>query len=198
MIKRGFDIFFSSIGIFFLFPAFLFISLFIVIESRGGIFFSQKRVGRDNRDFFLLKFRTMKTGSEKGSQLTIGSRDPRITNVGYFLRKNKLDELPQLINVFLGDMSFVGPRPEVRKYVDLYTPEQKRILSLKPGITDYSSIFYSDESELLSKAANPEEFYISRVMPEKIKMSLKYLENGGIGADFKIIFLTILKILRIK
>lgn len=194
--KRLFDIFFSLIGLLVLFIPFIIISIIIVLDSRGGIFYKQTRVGKDGIDFSLLKFRSMATGSDKSGLLTVGGRDSRITKIGYSLRKYKIDELPQLINVLAGDMSLVGPRPEVRKYVELYNLEQKKVLSVKPGITDYASIEYSNENELLGKAENPEEVYINEIMPAKLKLNLKYIEEQGLGTDFKIIFRTIGKILR--
>lgn len=194
MFKRVFDIVFSVLGLIFLLPFFLIISILIVLESKGGVFYLQKRVGKKGKDFNLYKFRTMKTGSDKKGLLTVGSRDARITKVGYFLRKYKIDELPQLINVLLGTMSFVGPRPEVRKYVDLYTENQRNILNVKPGITDYASIEYFNENDLLAKSNNPEQTYINEVMPAKIELNKKYIENPTITEDFKIIFKTIAKI----
>lgn len=194
--KRLFDIFFSLLGLVILFVPLLFIAILISVDSRGGIFYKQIRVGKDGTDFNLLKFRSMKTDADKAGLLTIGGRDNRITNIGYSLRKYKIDELPQLINVLLGDMSLVGPRPEVRKYVDLYNSEQKQVLSVKPGITDYASIEYSNENEILGKAENPEEVYINEIMPAKLKLNLKYIEEQGIATDLKIIFRTIGKIMR--
>lgn len=194
--KRLFDIFFSLLGLVILFVPLLFIAILISLDSRGGIFYKQIRVGKDGTDFNLLKFRSMKTDADKAGLLTIGGRDNRITNIGYYLRKYKIDELPQLINVLLGDMSLVGPRPEVRKYVDLYNSEQKQVLSVKPGITDYASIEYSNENEILGKAENPEEVYINEIMPAKLKLNLKYIEEQGVATDLKIIFRTIGKILR--
>lgn len=155
----------------------------------------QKRVGKGGEDFSLVKFRTMKTNSDKKGLLTVGSRDARITKVGYFLRKYKIDELPQLINVLNGTMSLVGPRPEVRKYVELYNENQKSILNVKPGITDYASIEYFNENDLLAKSDNPEQTYINEVMPAKIELNKKYIDNPTIVADFKIILLTLKKIM---
>lgn len=194
MIKRLFDIFFSFFGLLILLPFFILIGLIIVIDSKGGIFYQQIRVGKSNKEFGLYKFRTMKPDSDKKGLLTVGGRDPRITSIGYYLRKYKLDELPQLINVFIGDMSLVGPRPEVRKYVDMYSKEQQRVLLVKPGITDYASIEYFNENELLGKSDNPEQTYINEVMPAKLKINLKYIEEYSILTDFKIIFKTIGKI----
>lgn len=194
--KRIFDIFFSFIGLVFLLPFLLLIGLLIVLDSKGGIFYKQVRVGLNGQDFHLFKFRSMRTDADKKGLLTVGGRDNRITRVGYFIRKYKIDELAQLINVLLGDMSLVGPRPEVRKYVDLYTNEQKKVLNVKPGITDYSSIEYSNESELLGKAKDPEQVYIHEIMPAKLKLNLKYIAEQGMMTDVKIILNTLLKILK--
>lgn len=196
MLKRLFDIFFSFIGLLFLLPFFIVIAFLILIDSRGGIFYQQIRVGKNGKDFGLYKFRTMKPDSDKKGLLTVGGRDPRITSIGYYLRKYKLDELPQLINVFMGEMSLVGPRPEVRKYVDLYNEEQQRVLLVQPGITDFASIEYFNENELLGKSDNPEETYINEVMPNKLKLNLKYINEFSIATDFKIIFKTIGKIVK--
>lgn len=192
--KRVFDLFFSVIGLLILAPLFLVFIILVVLDGKGGPFFFQTRVGKNGHDFKLIKFRSMRPGSEKSGQLTIGSRDSRITRVGYFLRKFKLDELPQLINVLKGDMSFVGPRPEVRKYVELYTKDQLRVLSVKPGITDYASIKYFNESDELAASDNPERTYIEVVMPEKLRINLEYVENHSVSTDFKIIFKTIFKL----
>lgn len=194
--KRIFDIFFSFIGLVFLLPFLLLIGLLIVLDSKGGIFYKQVRVGLNGQDFHLFKFRSMRTDADKKGLLTVGGRDNRITRVGYFIRKYKIDELAQLINVLLGDMSLVGPRPEVRKYVDLYTNEQKKVLNVKPGITDYASIEYSNESELLGKAKDPEQVYIHEIMPAKLKLNLKYIAEQGMMTDVKIILNTLLKILK--
>jgi lipopolysaccharide/colanic/teichoic acid biosynthesis glycosyltransferase len=194
MMKRVFDLFFSTIGLIILFIPFLVVALLIVIDSRGGVFYKQVRVGKDGKDFYLFKFRSMQTNSDKNGLLTVGGRDSRITRIGYYIRKYKLDELPQLINVFLGDMSLVGPRPEVAKYVAMYNHEQRKVLSVKPGITDYASIEYSAENELLGKSDNPEQLYITEIMPHKLKLNLKYIEEQGTITDFKIIFRTFAKI----
>ena len=193
--KRLFDIFFSFIGLIILFPFFIIIALFIIIDSRGGIFYKQVRVGLGGKDFKLYKFRSMKINSDKGSLLTVGGRDSRITKIGYFIRRYKIDELPQLINVFLGTMSLVGPRPEVRKYVDLYNEEQKLVLSVKPGITDFASIEFCNENEILGKAENPELIYIDEIMPAKLKLNLKYIKEKSFAVDLKIIFKTITKVI---
>lgn len=194
--KRLFDIFFSLIGLAFLLPFLLVIALFILLDSKGGIFYKQVRVGINGKDFLLFKFRSMTTDADKHGLLTVGGRDSRITRIGYFIRKYKIDELPQLINVLRGDMSLVGPRPEVRKYVDLYTNEQKKVLTVKPGITDYASIEYSNENELLGGAKDPEQLYIQEIMPAKLKLNLKYIAEKGMITDLKIIVNTLLKILK--
>ena len=193
---RFFDILFSIIGLILLLPLFLILYLAICIESRGGGFYRQIRVGKNGVDFSLYKFRSMRVGSDAKGLITVGGRDPRITNVGYFIRRYKLDELPQLFNVLMGDMSFVGPRPEVRKYVDLYTAEQCRVLSVRPGITDYASIEYVDENTLLAASSNPEKTYIEDIMPDKIRFNMKFINNRSVSEYFKIIGLTIIKIIR--
>ncbi len=193
---RFFDILFSFFGLIVLSPLLLIIWLLIVLTSKGGGFYKQIRVGKNGYDFKLYKFRSMRVDADKGSLITIGGRDSRITKVGYFIRKFKIDELPQLFNVLKGDMSLVGPRPEVRKYVDLYTDEQKKVLSVRPGITDYASIEYVDENEILGKAENPDDVYINQIMPEKINLNMKYIENQSVKEYFKIILLTVFKIFR--
>lgn len=193
---RFFDVLFSFMGIVLLSPVFLLIYILIRIESKGGGFYSQTRVGKEGKDFKLYKFRSMRVGADKKGLITVGGKDPRITKVGYFIRKYKLDELPQLINVLIGDMSLVGPRPEVRKYVDLYTVEQRKILSVRPGITDYASIEYVDENEILGNSPNPDKVYIEQIMPDKIHYNMKYIENRSVKEYFKIIFLTIKNIIR--
>lgn len=187
---RLFDIFFSTLGLIILFPFFVVFYLLIRIESKGGAFYIQERIGKNGKPFGLYKFRSMRIGSDAEGLLTVGERDNRITRIGYILRKTKIDELPQLLNVLKGDMSIVGPRPEVRKYTDLYTEEQRKVLSVRPGITDYASIEYVNENELLSKAEDPERMYIEEVMPDKIKLNMKYLNHYTVGEYFKIIFLT--------
>jgi lipopolysaccharide/colanic/teichoic acid biosynthesis glycosyltransferase len=192
--KRLFDIVFSLLALIILFPFCAVVALVIILDSRGGVFYLQKRVGQNNKDFDLFKFRTMRTGSDRKGLLTVGSRDPRVTAVGYYLRKYKVDELPQLLNVLLGSMSFVGPRPEVRKYVDLYTEEQRKILQVKPGITDYASLAYFDENDLLVQSQDPERTYISQVMPAKLELNKKYIAEAGLITDIKIIWQTLRKI----
>lgn len=188
---RFLDMLFSAIGIILLLPLFVLVYLLIVLESKGGGFYLQNRVGKDGVDFKLFKFRTMRVGSDKKGLLTIGGNDGRITKVGLLLRRFKIDELPQLFNVLKGDMSMVGPRPEVRKYVDLYTPKQQIILSVRPGITDYASIVYVDENRILGLAADPEKAYIEEIMPEKIKLNMKFIQNRSIKEYVYVIFLTI-------
>ncbi len=195
MLKRGFDVVSSLIGIILLFPFLLILWISIQLESSGGGFYCQIRVGKNGIDFRLWKFRTMKTGADKKGLLTIGGRDSRVTRIGYYLRKYKLDELPQLINVLVGDMSIVGPRPEVRKYVELYSQDQRMVLSVKPGITDYASIEYSNENELLAQSENPERTYIEEVLPAKLELNQKYLNDQGFFIDLRIIFQTIKKII---
>lgn len=188
--KRIFDIFFSFSGLLLLSPLFLVLAVWISLDSRGGVFYRQLRVGRGNRDFRLIKFRSMRTDADKAGLITVGGHDPRITRSGYFIRKYKLDELPQLINVLKGDMSFVGPRPEVRKYVDMYTPEQLHVLDVRPGITDEASIRYRNENELLATADDPERFYIETVMPDKLRINLEYVQNHSLWGDIKLILRT--------
>lgn len=193
--KRFLDILFSSAVLLVFTPLWLLIALAIVLESRGGVFYRQVRVGRGNRDFVLFKFRTMHTGADRKGLLTVGERDNRVTRVGYFLRKYKLDEFPQLFNILKGDMSIVGPRPEVRKYVDLYTPEQMKVLEVRPGLTDYASIRYVHENEILAQAENPEQTYIQEVMPAKLALNLQYVANQSVREDIKLIFQTFIAIL---
>jgi lipopolysaccharide/colanic/teichoic acid biosynthesis glycosyltransferase len=190
IIKRFVDLLFSLIGLIVLSPIFVCIAICIKLESKGPIVFKQMRVGKNNIDFRLLKFRSMFVDTEHKGQLTIGNRDPRITKVGYFIRQFKFDELPQLWNVFIGEMSFVGPRPEVRKYVSHYTVDQLRVLSIKPGITDYASIKYFNENEILAQNSDPEQSYLKEIMPEKLRINLDYVEQNSIFTDFKIIFTT--------
>lgn len=196
MMQRFFDIIISFIALILLLPIFFFIAVWIKCDSIGPIFYKQVRVGKDGVDFCLYKFRSMKVGADKRGFITIGGRDPRITRSGYFIRKYKLDELPQLLNVLIGDMSLVGPRPEVRRYVDLYTEEQRLVLSVRPGITDYASIEYIDENEILGKSLNPEKTYIEDIMPEKIRYNMKYINKPTLFEYFKIIFLTVFNIFR--
>jgi len=188
MIKRVFDIVVSATALFLLLPLFLLLALAVAFSSPGGAFFRQVRVGRAGKEFSLLKFRSMRPGSEAKGQITVGGRDPRITGIGYFLRKSKLDELPQLINVLVGDMSIVGPRPEVPKYVALYTTEQRQVLTVRPGITSLASIAYMNENELLGRSNDPERTYIEDVMPAKLDLDLQYVKEKGLSRDLGIIF----------
>lgn len=188
--KRIFDVTASGLGLLLLSPLFLIMAIWIKADSPGPVFYRQTRVGRGNRDFRLLKFRSMKVGSDKKGLITVGGHDPRVTRSGYYIRKYKLDELPQLINVFKGDMSLVGPRPEVRKYVDLYTPEQLHVLDVRPGITDLASIRYRNENELLEQAGDPEQYYREVVMQDKLRINSEYIADRSFFKDIKIIFLT--------
>jgi lipopolysaccharide/colanic/teichoic acid biosynthesis glycosyltransferase len=193
--KRLFDILSSFFVLIHIWPFMLIIAMLVVFSGRGGVFFTQKRVGRNEKEFKLYKFRTMRLDSEQKGQLTVGGDDPRITKAGRFLRRFKLDELPQLLNVLAGSMSVVGPRPEVSKYTNMYTPEQKKVLSVRPGLTDYASIEYIDENDLLGQSQDPEKTYIDEVMPAKLKLNLKYIEEQGFLTDLKIIFKTLGKII---
>jgi len=192
MLKRLFNILASAFGLIILSPLFMIIALAILFDSKGGVFYKQWRVGKNNTDFQLYKFRSMAVGADKKGLLTVGQEDTRITKVGSFIRKYKLDELPQLFNVLKGDMNLVGPRPEVRKYVDLYTQEQREVLNVRPGITDYASIEYSNENEILAQAEDFEKTYINIVMPHKLELNKKYLEDPSLTHDIKLIFKTLL------
>lgn len=193
---RFFDIVLSLLGIIILSPLFIVIYLLIIFESKGGGVYVQERVGKDFRVFNLYKFRSMYVGADKKGLITVGGRDPRTTRVGLFLRNYKIDELPQLFNVLKGDMSMVGPRPEVKKYVDMYNLEQKKVLSVRPGITDYASIDYVDENVLLGEAEDPEIMYIETIMPDKIRRNMRFVEDQTIKEYFRIIFLTLKHILK--
>ncbi|MBK7157722.1 MAG: sugar transferase [Ignavibacteria bacterium] len=191
MLKRSFDIFFSFFGLIILSPIFLLIFVMVKTDSKGPVIYKQTRVGKNGKDFAVLKFRSMKQDSDSKGLLTVGGKDPRITKTGYFIRKYKLDELPQLINVLKGDMSFVGPRPEVRKYVLLYDEVQKKVLDVNPGITDVASIKYRNENELLEGSDDPESFYIKEIMPVKLKMNLEYINDRSFFKDIKVILNTL-------
>lgn len=195
MVKRAIDILLSCIALFFLWPVLLVIAMLVMLTSAGGPFFRQIRVGRLGRTFHLLKFRTMRIGSEALGQITVGGRDPRITRVGYILRKSKLDELPQLINVLMGHMSIVGPRPEVPKYVALYTEEQRQVLTLRPGLTSAASLAYVNENEILGKSPHPERTYTEVVMPAKLAMDITYVREQSLWLDLRIILGTARKLL---
>lgn len=188
--KRLFDVIASGLGLMVLSPLFLILAVWIKLDSRGPVFYRQVRVGWHNKDFRIFKFRSMRVGADKGSLVTIGGRDPRVTRSGYWIRKFKLDELPQLINVFIGDMSLVGPRPEVRHYVDYWTPEQMHVLDVRPGITDPASIKFRNENELMEQAEDPEKYYIEVIMQEKIKLYLEYVEKHNFWYDLGLIFKT--------
>jgi len=194
--KRLFDIFFSLLGLILISPFLIIVSIIIKITSEGPVFFLQERLGQYEKPFFIYKFRTMVVNAESlGKQITVKG-DTRITKVGKVLRRYKIDEFPQLINVLLGEMSFVGPRPEVKKYVDLYTNDQKEIFKVKPGITDYASIEYRNENDLLSTVEDPEEYYINTIMQDKIKLNKKYIQKNNLFIDVKIILKTISKCFR--
>lgn len=196
IMKRIFDITASVVGLVILSPIFILISIFIKLDSRGPVFFRQIRVGLNKKEFKIFKFRTMVNDAEvKGRQITVGN-DNRITNVGYFIRKYKIDEFPQLINVLKGEMSLVGPRPEVPSYVELYDEEQEQVLMVKPGITDYASIEFRNENEILGNSLNPEEEYIENIMPMKIELNLKYINEISVLTDIRLIFRTILCIIK--
>lgn len=188
--KRIFDVIASGLGLIVLSPIFLILAIWIKLDSKGPVFYRQVRVGRNNNDFRIFKFRSMRVGSDKGSLVTIGGHDPRITKSGYFIRKFKFDELPQLINVFVGDMSLVGPRPEVRHYVDYWTLEQMHVLDVRPGITDPASIKFRNENELMEQAEDPEKYYIEVIMQEKLKLYLEYVNNHSFWGDIGLIFKT--------
>jgi lipopolysaccharide/colanic/teichoic acid biosynthesis glycosyltransferase len=189
--KRAFDLLFSVIGLVAITPVMLILAFIITIDSKGGVFYKQVRIGKNQKPFSLYKFRSMRTDADKKGLLTVGNNDSRITKIGYYLRKYKLDELPQLINVLFGNMSFVGPRPEVEKYVKLYNQEQLMVFNVKPGITDWASIKYVNENEILAKSSQPEKTYIEEIMPAKLKLNLEYVKHNNVFVDIKIILLTI-------
>lgn len=193
--KRIFDIVVSGLGLLLLVPLFVILAVWIKSDSRGPVFYRQTRVGKNNRDFRLFKFRSMCVDADKYGLITVGGHDPRVTRSGYFIRKYKLDELPQLINVFIGDMSLVGPRPEVRKYVNMYTPQQMHVLDVRPGITDWASICYCNENELLGNADNPDRYYTDVIMQDKLRINLDYVGRHSLWLDICLIFKTFGKIL---
>lgn len=195
MIKRGFDVVFSFIGLITTFPILLLMAFIIKLDSKGPIFFVQKRVGRNNKDFYIFKFRTMFVESENKGLLTIGNKDSRVTKVGYFLRRYKIDEFPQLLNIFKGDMSFVGPRPELRTYINYYSSDDLKILSVRPGMTGLASLEYRNEVELLKNAKDPESFYIHSIIPDKLKLNKMYIARSSFFFDLKIIFSTIIRVI---
>ena len=193
--KRLFDMVASGCGLLVLSPVFLFLAIWIKLDSEGPVFYRQVRVGRNNKDFRIFKFRSMRVGSDKTGLITVGGHDPRVTRSGYVIRKYKLDEFPQIINVFIGDMSLVGPRPEVRKYVDMYTPEQMHVLDVRPGVTSLASIRYRNENELLEKAENPDQYYIDVIMQDKLAIDLAYVKKASFLYDIKLIFHTLWEII---
>lgn len=188
--KRLFDIVASGLGLIALSPLFAVLAVWIKTDSKGPVFYRQTRVGKNGKDFRLYKFRSMRPDSDKLGLITVGGHDPRVTKSGYYIRKYKLDEFPQLINVFKGDMSLVGPRPEVRKYVDMYTPEQMKVLAVRPGITSLASIRYRNENEILAEAADPDRTYIEKVMPDKLAIDLEYVDKANLLNDIRLIFST--------
>ena len=192
--KRLFDIIAAILVLIMGLPFFIIIALLIVLDGKGGVFYSQERIGRYKRSFNLYKFRTMQPGSDNLGQLTIGSKDSRVTSIGYYLRKYKIDEFPQLINIIVGHMSVVGPRPEVPKYVKMYNQEQLNVLKVRPGLTDYASLVYFKENELLGKAQDPENVYIKEIMPQKLALNNKYIKEKGMLTDLNIILKTLLRI----
>lgn len=193
--KRGFDIFCSLLILSCFLPIGILLAVAIVLESRGGVFYRQTRVGRFGKPFKLWKFRTMRPNADRLGTLTVGMRDPRITRVGYFIRKTKMDEFPQFLNVLSGEMSIVGPRPEVQEYVDLYTEDQREILQVRPEITDYASLEYFKENELLGQSENPRQTYIEEIMPAKIALNKKYISHPTLGTDLSIMWKTFVKII---
>jgi lipopolysaccharide/colanic/teichoic acid biosynthesis glycosyltransferase len=196
MLKRLTDIIFSLVGLILLSPLLLLIAAYVAVDSRGPVLYRQKRIGLRGKEFTLLKFRTMRVNSDRAGLLTVGGKDPRITRAGILLRKYKIDELPQLFNVLGGSMSLVGPRPEVKKYVDLYSPSQREVLSVKPGITDYASLIYFEENELLAKSDQPELTYINEIMPAKLELNRKYIAEKSFVTDMKIIGSTVRRIFK--
>ncbi|MFC2411087.1 MAG: sugar transferase [Bacteroides sp.] len=191
MLKRTFDFLVSLFGLLLLSPLILCIAVWVKCDSKGPIFYRQVRVGKGGREFKLLKFRSMRVGADRAGLLTLGDRDPRVTRSGFWLRKTKLDELPQLFNVLVGDMSLVGPRPEVPKYVALYTPEQREVLSVRPGITDTASVEMRNEAELMAQQADPEGYYVNVQIPLKIKLAKEYIAQQSLLSDLKLIVRTI-------
>lgn len=195
MIKRLFDIISSFLVLLVLSPILVIVSILILLDSKGGVFYKQKRVGLNQHEFGLYKFRTMRPDSDS-VKITVGDRDPRVTEIGYYLRKYKLDELPQLLNILKGEMSVVGPRPEVKQYVDLYNENQLRVLSVKPGLSDLATLEYVNESEILAKSEDPERTYVEEIMPDKLKLNLEYIDNQSLLLDVKVIFKTLARIIR--
>lgn len=195
MMKRAFDILASGLGLLILSPLFAILAIWIKLDSKGPVFYRQVRVGKGNKDFRLFKFRSMRPDSDKHGLITVGGRDPRVTRSGYYIRKYKLDEFPQLINVFIGDMSLVGPRPEVRKYVEMYSPEQMRVLNVRPGITSFASIRYRNENDILAAVENPDKTYIEQVMPDKLAIDLEYVRKANLWIDIKLILSSFVEVM---
>lgn len=193
--KRAFDILASGLGLLILSPLFAILAIWIKLDSKGPVFYRQVRVGKGNKDFRLFKFRSMRPDSDKHGLITVGGRDPRVTRSGYYIRKYKLDEFPQLINVFIGDMSLVGPRPEVRKYVEMYSPEQMRVLNVRPGITSFASIRYRNENDILAAVENPDKTYIEQVMPDKLAIDLEYVRKANLWIDIKLILSSFVEVM---
>lgn len=196
MAKRLLDVVVSAVGLVVLAPFFLLFAVLIKAGSTGPVFYLQERVGKGGVTFRLFKFRTMRVGADKATAITVGQRDPRITPVGYFLRRFKLDELPQLINVLKGDMSLVGPRPELKRFVDLYVGEQRKVIDVTPGITDYASIEFRNENELLEGKVDPIDYYVKEILPRKLELNLKYIRERSFWLDVRIILLTVVGIFR--
>lgn len=196
MLKRAMDIIFALAGLIILVPVFLVLAILIRMDSQGGIFYLQERIGRRRVPFRLFKFRTMHVNADRFTAITVGKRDARITRLGYWLRRFKIDELPQLINVLKGDMSLVGPRPELKRFVDLYTADQLKVLDVRPGITDLASIEYRNENEMLDGQEDPVGFYIREIMPRKLALNLVYIRNQSVLYDLKIIFRTLFSIFK--
>lgn len=194
MLKNIFDFTAALLFLILLSPVLACIAICIKADSRGNILFVQQRIGKGGKPFGIFKFRTMRENTEKEGQLTIGVHDPRITRCGRWLRKYKLDELPQLLNVLNGTMSLVGPRPEVARFVSLYNDEQKKVLNVKPGITDYASLKYAAENELLDNKKDPEQFYVQHIMPDKLQMNIEYLNRRNFLSDLNVLLLTFKKI----
>ena len=188
--KRLMDLFTALLVLVLFLPFGILISLIILLESSGGVFYRQERIGLKGKPFYLLKFRSMRPNADLQGKLTVGERDPRVTRIGFFIRKFKLDEFPQFINVLKGEMSVVGPRPEVAEYVALYSENQRRVLDVKPGITDEASITYFEENKLLSKSTNPQKTYIEEIMPEKIRINLAYQERATVWTDLGVVWKT--------
>lgn len=189
--KRLFDLIIAWLGLILLSPFLVLVAVLVALSSSGPVFFLQERVGLNGRTFMLFKFRSMRPASESKGQLTVGNRDPRVTTIGYYLRKYKLDEIPQLINVLKGEMSLVGPRPEVPKYVAMYNEKQRKVLSVRPGITDLASIAYRNENEILAESDNPEQTYIDEVMPDKLALNLEYVRRRSLVYDLQLILKTL-------